>query len=171
MLNAVRNLSGIQAEFKRNPRGNYPCHIHAWFHAASRFHANFTQNTMQNAMQNLSGIQAESKWNVMGMYPCLIHACFHAASRFHADFTRISRWFHAQFHAECYAEYKRNPRGIQAKSEENLPISNPCLIPCSKQISRKFQADFTRIPSRMLCGMLAESKRNQGEIREESTHA
>ena len=58
---------------------------------------------------------------------------------------------------------RRSLSGIQS----NLPMPNPCLIPCSKQISRKYHADFTLISRRSLSRIRAESKRNPSRIHAE----
>ena len=79
---------------------------------------------MQDATRNLSGIHAESTHPLSMLDP-------------------IPRKFHAEFHAECYTESKRSPIKVQAESIQSLPMPNPCLIPFSKQISRKFHAALT----------------------------
>ena len=106
-----------------------------------RFHADFMQNSLQNAMRNISGIQANINRilaNPCGIYPCLIHAWFHTASRFHRSFMQIS----LRIPCRVLWASNRTPSSIEAESIRYLPMHYPCLIPCSKQILRKFYADF-----------------------------
>ena len=128
-----------------------------------RFRADFTPNSLQNAMRNLSGIHADST-HALSILDSNLLAAWNLVSILdsmqQADFTHISRRFHADFTQNSFQNARRNLSGIQAESMWNLPMPYPCLIPCSKQISRKFYADFTQHAMRNLSGILARSMRN-----------
>ena len=169
LAESMQNSSGMFAESQRNL-----CAIHAesiyalsmlnsmqhedFTQSSPRFHADLHAEYVPEALRNPSGILL---WNPCRIYLCLIHAWFHAAWRFDANFRQISRRLACKMFSGILAESLRNPSEIFAESMRNLSMPYPFLIPCSMEIWRKFQADFTPTSMqnaiRNLDGIFAES--------------
>ena len=135
----------------------YSCLIPCSMQISRKFHADFTQTSMQNMLWNPCGIHAES-----------IYALSMLDSMQHADFTQILLRLSCRLRRGISAESLRNPCGIFAESLQNLSMPYPCLIPCFIHNLRKFNADFTQTfiqnALRKICRILAESLRNPCRI-------
>ena len=159
----LRNLCGIFVESWGNPYEIYLCIVHAWFYAASRFYANFTQILRRVPRKMRCRSFAKSFWNPCGITQTSME---NATQNLGGIFRNPSGIF---------VETLRNLCKIFAEPMRNLSMPYPCLILCDMQISRKFHSDFTQSSKenamqsfhkifleslRNLCGIFAESMRN-----------
>ena len=122
------------------------CLMHVWFHATCCLDTNFTQSLRRLPCKMRCGIFPESMRNISMPYACLIPCRMQFSRTFHADLTQTSMW-----------NAIRNLCGINAESIYAL-----CML--DSLVS-------SRLPSRMRCGIFAESMQNLCGIHAASIYA